>query len=78
MMPQPISMQDLANEVRDLRLRVNSLTALLVALPESVWIDNEKARSALDKIIDPALDKIEGDQVARAMAVIQSVTELRK
>lgn len=78
MTPQPISMQDLANEVRDLRLQVNSLTALLVALPESVWIDNEKARRALDKIIDPSLDKIEGDQIARAMAVIQSVTELRK
>jgi len=78
MTSKPISIEDLATQVRDLQSQINGLTALLAAMPEAQPIENEKARAVLDKLIDSSQDKHGGEQIARAMWIVQLVTGLRK
>jgi len=62
-----------AEEIRDLKLRNYALLALIAALPSTADINVDRARAALDSIIDPADDILDNDQVARAMHFIQVV-----
>lgn len=76
MTQQPISMLGLAEDVRDLRMAVAGLTAIIAALPETATIDAERVREILPSLIDPKADVVENDQIARAMHFAQITLKL--
>lgn len=75
---QPISMSDLANQIRDLKIQNTAQTALIAALLKGSEIDEEMVHGLLETIIDPENDIIGNDQMARAMHFAQTTLKLSR
>jgi len=79
MSQKPISSSDLAAEIQDLKLRNLALMAVVASLPGAGGIDPEQPHELLEKaLIDPKLDVVGNDQIARAMHFVQATLELAR
>lgn len=77
-MSQSISMADLANQIRDLKIQNSAQAALIAALLQGSDIGEETIHDLLEKIIDPREDIIGNDQIARAMHFAQTTLKLAR
>lgn len=79
MSQKPITISDLAAEIHDLKLRNLALMAVVASLPDAGGVDPEQPHDLLKKaLIDPKLDVLGNDQIARAMHFVQTTLELAR
>lgn len=79
MLQKPMSMAELSAEIHDLKLRNLALMAVVASIPGAGSVDPEQPHELLKKaLIDPKLDVIGNDQIARAMLFVQATLELAR
>lgn len=77
-MQTPPSENFTSENVRDLRLALAGIVAVLASLPQTAEADPEQVRRTLESLIDPKADIIRNDQIARAMHFAQTTLALAR